>query len=200
MHTIHVKPFTIFFTGLLVCSVILVNLFHYQKRENQIYEQQITEIAHEYTRIMNRTVKSIRLDHINCMALNIYFEARGEPFLGQVAVARVVMNRVLHRDFPNDPCKVIYQKTQQINAETGDSKTVCQFSWVCDNLPHPPDWNTQFQSAKQIAREVLQNNKWQDLLSANTLFFHSINVKPGWIHRQSEVIGNHIFYAKEPKK
>lgn len=195
-----VKPFTIFFVGLIACSLMVTNLFYYHQYENQIYDQQREEIAQEYARIMNRAIKTIKIDQLNCMALNIYFEARGEPFMGQVAVARVVMNRVLHKDFPKDPCRVIYQKHEILDADTGSSKTVCQFSWVCENLPHPPHWNEQFQMAKQIARDVLQTNKWSELLSTNTLFFHNINVKPGWFHRQVEIIGNHVFYAKENNK
>lgn len=194
-----VKPFFIFFAGVLACSLMVTKLFFYNQYENQLYELQKAEMAQEYLRIMNRAVKSIKLDHLNCMALNIYFEARGEPFLGQVAVARVVMNRVMHREFPNDPCKVIYQKHNVVNHVTGEEKTVCQFSWVCENLPHPPQWNEQFQTAKQIARDVLQTNKWNDLLTNNTLFFHNINVRPGWLHKPIEQIGNHIFYAKENK-
>lgn len=199
MHTARVKPFAIFFAGLLVCSLMVTNLFYYHQYENQIYAQQREESAQEYARIMNRTVKAIKLDQLNCMALNIYFEARGEPFLGQVAVARVVMNRVLHHSFPSDPCKVIYQKHEVTDAETGTVKTVCQFSWVCENLPHPPQWNEQFQTAKKIARDVLQTNKWHDLLTVNTLFFHHVNVRPGWLYKPIEQIGNHIFYAKENK-
>lgn len=47
-----------------------------------------------------------------CLTLAIYHEARGEPLLGQMAVAEVIMNRVNHRSWPNTVCGVVKQKAQ----------------------------------------------------------------------------------------
>ncbi|NIO43392.1 MAG: hypothetical protein GTO41_26515, partial [Burkholderiales bacterium] len=47
---------------------------------------------------------------LNCLALNVYHEARGEPMAGQYAVAEVTMNRVASRRYPNTVCKVVFQK------------------------------------------------------------------------------------------
>ena len=44
-----------------------------------------------------------------CLATAVYFEARGEPFVGQSAVAHVVLNRVEDTRFPNDICSVVKQ-------------------------------------------------------------------------------------------
>lgn len=43
------------------------------------------------------------------LARCVHAEARGEPYIGQVAVAAVVLNRVKHPDFPNTIAGVIYQ-------------------------------------------------------------------------------------------
>jgi spore germination cell wall hydrolase CwlJ-like protein len=169
------------------------NIFEQKKAEALKLMQ---EAEQEQKRMIANAVKAIKLDQLKCMALNIYYEARGEPFLGQVAVARVVMNRVADPAFPNDPCKVIYQKRNFINSNTGETKTVCQFSWVCENLTLPDKTNYHYQQAVKIAREVLKYDRWGDLLSDTTLFFHSIHVNPKWPHEPVERIGNHIFYEK----
>ena len=46
---------------------------------------------------------------ISCMAKNIYFEAKSQPLVGQLAVGLVVLNRVKSKSWPNEICKVIYE-------------------------------------------------------------------------------------------
>ena len=41
-------------------------------------------------------------EELECLALTIYFEARGEPVEGKLAVGYVVMNRTLHPQFPQE--------------------------------------------------------------------------------------------------
>jgi len=64
-------------------------------------------------------------DALRCMALNIYFEARGEPFLGKIAVGHVVLNRIAHSRYPSNACDVIRQGGER-------RRHRCQFSWWCD--------------------------------------------------------------------
>ena len=45
----------------------------------------------------------------DCLALVMYWEARGEGQIGMQAVGSVVLNRVVHPQFPNSVCGVIYQ-------------------------------------------------------------------------------------------
>lgn len=49
---------------------------------------------------------------VNCLALTVYHESRGEPVEGQLYVARTVLNRVKHSRYPDDICRVVYQKHQ----------------------------------------------------------------------------------------
>ena len=48
-------------------------------------------------------------NNVNLIAKAIYGEARGEPYVGQVAVGAVIMNRVKSSSFPNTIAGVIYQ-------------------------------------------------------------------------------------------
>ncbi len=44
-----------------------------------------------------------------CMALNVYFESRNQPLIGQIATADTVLNRVHSEDFPDTVCEVVMQ-------------------------------------------------------------------------------------------
>jgi len=127
--------------------------------------------------------------HIDCLARNIYYEARGEPYDGKVAVAQVTLNRAKNRRFPNDVCAVVYQKTT-----TPDNVVICQFSWFCDpshtSKPlHPPSWT----ESKEVARKVLlEGHELPELKGA--LFFHATYISPGWKRDRIGVIGQHVFY------
>ena len=65
-----------------------------------------------------------------CLARNIYFEARNEPFAGQFAVAMVTLNRVHDEQFPNSICEVVYQGLHWPSGHPKRDR--CQFSWYCD--------------------------------------------------------------------
>ena len=72
------------------------------------------------------------LESIMCLAMAIYFEARREPMVGQVAVAQVVMHRVYDHRFPNKVCDVVkegYYYSWNKNIPIRDK---CQFSFWCD--------------------------------------------------------------------
>jgi spore germination cell wall hydrolase CwlJ-like protein len=153
-----------------------------------------TEIVQEET----KTVKSVNPNHLKCLATGIYYEAGGEILLGQVAVARVIMNRVLH-GFGSNPCKVVYQHILKTD-EDGDTVKLCQFSWACESRPPPNENSPRYRKAVDIAHKVLAEDKWNDVLPNNTLFFHNLTAAPGWVYKKVTKIGNHIFYSKGPEK
>jgi spore germination cell wall hydrolase CwlJ-like protein len=138
------------------------------------------------------------IEHLTCLATNIYHEAANEPFLGQIAVARVVMNRITH-GFASNPCKVIYQSATVNSIDSEESKKQCQFSWVCEGKSKPHDSNPKYILAKEIAHKVLTEDAWSDIIPSNVLFFHNTSVKPNWHYSQVLTIGNHIFYSKNKK-
>jgi N-acetylmuramoyl-L-alanine amidase len=141
------------------------------------------------------TVSKEHTDQIRCMAHNIYYEAGGEPYMGQVAVARVVINRVNH-GFAANPCQVIYQKHTRVNPETERAVILCQFSWVCQGKLSPNTASDRYKTAHEIAELVITENKWRDEFKEEVLFFHNHTVNPRWPYKKSFTIGNHTFYAK----
>ena len=64
-----------------------------------------------------------------CLATAVYFEARGEPFVGQSAVAHVVLNRVEDTRFPNDICSVVKQGPTYSWKTNFPIRNMCQFSY-----------------------------------------------------------------------
>lgn len=130
---------------------------------------------------------------VDCLAENIYFESKGEPKIGQVAVAFVTMNRVNSNLFPKDVCQVV---KQQVN-------NTCQFSWYCEEKPramsvrkdltnyHNPVYNDILETAVNV---YLHYDKLSDPTNG-ALFFHAVYVQPGWKNlKKTVVIGKHIFY------
>lgn len=118
-----------------------------------------------------------------CLALNIYHEARGEPIAGQIAVAQVTMNRVAHKSWPDDVCKVVYQRKQ--------------FSWTHTIKDHTPKEIEQWEIAKDIAEKVYKDQ--EDDFALGAVFYHADYVNPSWAKAYTEVtkIGAHIFYKKD---
>jgi spore germination cell wall hydrolase CwlJ-like protein len=148
--------------------------------------------------------KIIKVDasQLTCMAKNIFYEAGGETLLGQAAVARVVLNRVYH-GFAKTPCAVIHQSTViekvTINGSVEQVK-MCQFSWVCEEKVDPSKNNPNYIQAKQVAYDVLVNDRYKEVVPRSTLFFHNMQVVPRWSYRQVAKIGNHIFYSNKKKE
>jgi N-acetylmuramoyl-L-alanine amidase len=113
---------------------------------------------------------------IECLAKVIYFEARGEGALGMLAVGHVVMNRIRHRDYPDDVCSVVYQKNQ--------------FSWT--KTKHRIVSMTLYKKAESIAYDILTGDTKDPTRGATS--FHASSVEPSWGKRIKTRIGNHIFY------
>lgn len=135
-------------------------------------------------------------DDEHCLALNIYFEARGEEELrGKYAVADVVMYRYMHADYPNTVCDVVQEGYYHEWRPDLPVKHKCQFSWFCDGKSDKP-LNTQaFEEAIDIAQEVLHNGDYEPRVGFS-LFYHANTVNPHWASKMNhvETIGNHSFY------
>ena len=85
---------------------------------------------------------------LDCLALNIYWEARSESLLGQLAVAAVTLNRVAAPAFPDSVCEVVFQGEER-------GRHLCQFSWRCDGLDDRPRNLVAWQEARRVARLAL---------------------------------------------
>jgi spore germination cell wall hydrolase CwlJ-like protein len=127
---------------------------------------------------------------LECLAQNIYYEAGGEPFEGKAAVAQVTLNRVSSGKFPNDICKVVYQKNVAID------KVVCQFSWYCEQPARRNYINpARFKESEAVAKKVLLEGFRLDGLK-DAMYFHADYVSPNWKHEKVTQIGRHIFYRE----
>ena len=72
------------------------------------------------------------LEAIMCLSLNIYWEARNQSFIAQVAVAEVTMNRVYDDRYPNTVCEVVQQVQKYKWNPNVIVRNRCQFSCYCD--------------------------------------------------------------------
>lgn len=120
-------------------------------------------------------------DELRCLAGAIYFEARGEPLAGQLAVAEVVINRAASGRFPASYCGVVLQKSQ--------------FSFVKrGRMPALPGDSVTWRRAKAIA-QIAHRGLW-DSEAEGSLYFHARSVSPGWSNRRLAMarISNHVFY------
>lgn len=123
--------------------------------------------------------QSHRQAELNCLARNVYYEARGEPLVGQYAVAEVTLNRVVSPAFPATVCAVVHERHA--------------FSWTL--LDSPPDpGGLAWQRAMAVASSVYDNNEAPFVDGA--LFYHATYVVPGWASTRMQVvrINRHIFY------
>jgi hypothetical protein len=122
-----------------------------------------------------------------CLANAIYFEARGEPARGQIAVAQVVMNRVFSGYYPNNVCGVVYQDSHRHLA--------CQFTFACDGRRDRVDELDAWVRAREIARDTLDGKFWLADVGKAT-HYHAYWVHPRWIRemRKLDRIGVHTFY------
>jgi spore germination cell wall hydrolase CwlJ-like protein len=118
----------------------------------------------------------------DCLAKAVYFESRGEPVEGQLAVAEVVMNRAASGRYPTNLCDVITQPAQ--------------FSFIRHgHFPTPDEGSAAWRKAvavAKIARDKLVSN-----LPTDVLWYHAEYVAPSWAKRLDKTaqIGLHIFYS-----
>jgi len=122
-----------------------------------------------------------------CLAMAVYFEARSEPLIGQVAVAEVVSNRVESPRYPDTPCEVVTQG--------GLSRNRCQFSYWCDGKPEIISDAAAWRRAKVAVTLAL--NGAIDTGIGDATHYHASYVKPYWqtAFKHVGTIGWHEFYA-----
>lgn len=118
-----------------------------------------------------------------CLAGAVYFEARGEPLEGQLAVAQVILNRTASGEYPASICDVVTQPAQ--------------FSFVRNGLVPPIDENS-LAWRRALAVAHIASAKLANELGSNVLWYHADYVAPRWDRRLAAVvqIGAHIFYRR----
>ena len=138
------------------------------------------------TQVLSIRARRVQSD-IECLALNVYFEARGEPFVGKIAVAHVVLNRMRDRRFPASACMVVKQGGDRVRHN-------CQFSWWCDGKSDRPRHRTAWATSLMVAKETYWG--FAEDPTRGALWYHADYVDPTWNDGflRTGVIGKHIFY------
>lgn len=135
----------------------------------------------------------IDYDQVECLADNIYFEARSEPELGRYAVAKVTMNRANSDIFPQNVCDVVQQ----------ERRGTCQFSWWCDPELRNKAVNKlindeTYEQIRLIALETYLLHEEIDVGTKGATFYHAKYVSKKRIGvaklERTAIIGKHIFY------
>lgn len=168
--------------GLPILGVIGIVCFAYL-HQTRIEPARIEAMQREATRAIRRE------SDLQCLAENIYFEARGEPLNGQYAVAEVTLNRTRAQNFPHTICSVVHE----MRWDPSRRRYIADFSWTelgalsADDVP-------AWKRAMEVA--IAAYDDLHDPIVPGALFYHSTSVRPGWARTRTAIatIGNHVFY------
>jgi N-acetylmuramoyl-L-alanine amidase len=168
--------------GLPILAVAGIVTFAYLHR---------TSIEPARIEAMQRELKRAnrRESDLQCLAENIYFEARGEPLNGQYAVAEVTLNRTRTQNFPHTICAVVHE----MRWDPSRRRFVADFSWTELGGLSPED-GPAWKRAMAVASAAYDD--LHDPIVPGALFYHSISIRPGWARTRTAIatIGNHVFY------
>jgi N-acetylmuramoyl-L-alanine amidase len=130
----------------------------------------------------------LRRAELRCLAQNVYYESRGEPLVGQYAVAEVTMNRVASPRFPGSVCEVVHER--RLDRLRG--RYVGAFSWTELELRPPagPAWRR----AQEVAVTVLDRR--HEPVVPDAVYYHAVSITPRWAKQKTLLIriGDHVFY------
>ena len=176
------RKFQILFT--LFLGFVLLSPNKMYGGDRLVYVYSVPEQA-----LVVETHKNVPNSERECLAQNIYFEAKNEPYQGKLAVATVTVNRVGHKKYPKNVCGVVWQKKSRS----------CQFSWTCDGKSDKIKDRELYQESLLVASEVLEKDKRSVIIGPNAMYFHSTSIKPPpWTRKLPKVakIGKHVFYGR----
>lgn len=128
---------------------------------------------------------------VQCLAQNIYFEARDQELVGQVAVAFVTLNRVNSWRYRDTICGVVRDGYSP-------SRRDCHFSWYCDGKSDIPTEARAWETALIIAKTVIQDYAYITDPTDGATHYHTHEVNPWWAPKLAYIgtIGDHIFYDR----
>jgi spore germination cell wall hydrolase CwlJ-like protein len=141
-----------------------------------------------------KTFLDTRIIQENCLATAVYFEARSESQLGQLAVATVILNRVKASNNSSSICGVVYKGASHLNS--------CQFSFACDGKSDIPDDVRAWETALEVTALALADDKraknGRMQVVATATHYHADYVDPYWSKSLNRLtkIGRHIFYSQ----
>jgi len=134
-----------------------------------------------------------KADEQACLIEAVYFEARSESFMAQLAVANVIIERVKRNSYPKTICGVVRQGVYR-NGKPVRHK--CMFSYYCDGKPESISNTQAYEVATSVSKLAMQG-----AIVAHTegaTHYHATYVEPYWAFGINFTnlgqVGNHIFY------
>ena len=151
----------------LIIAIIIITSVMFIYSYQEIYAAKASSTS---------TTSSSGSDMTDLLARLINGEARGESYLGQVAVGAVVLNRVKSSEFPNTISGVIYQKNQ--------------FSCVTDG-----QFNKPIKKESTVYKAAKEAINGSDPSNGALFFYNPKTAKSQWLYslKTVKVIGNHRF-------
>ena len=137
---------------------------------------------------------------VECLAKNMYFEARNQGTAGWLAVTAVVLNRVNDKRFPNTICGVVTQGPTRPSWKNSSIripiKHSCQFSWFCNGKSDIPKHRKWYNQMVDFAEMILSGEVSFLDITDGALFYHADYVRPAWAKTKKRTIEieDHIFY------
>ena len=134
------------------------------------------------------------LSAVMCLALNLYFEARDQPVVGQLAVGFSTMNRVKDERYPDSVCGVVKQAQYSAWDSKNPIRHRCQYSWFCDGMSDEPKNSKAMLEATILAANIFYGRVTD--ISSGATHYHASYVQPYWADHMTVVftIDDHIFY------
>lgn len=171
-------------------AVVAFSSHLYAENSNKILQEQIQQeqIAADIQVILEAEKQ------LNCLAKNIYFEAKSEGLTGQRAVAWATLNRVESPKYPDTICEVVHQaKTDENGIPIRDQ---CQFSFYCDGKSDKIKEQDAWELAQDIAFEVYSAYGNETDPTNGAIMYHARYVEPYWVtsYEKTVRIDSHIFY------
>ena len=133
-----------------------------------------------------------------CLAENIYFEARNQATAGWLGIAAVTINRVLLEKFPDSICEVVYQGPTYAWSDL-PLLHKCQFSWYCDGVEEDVEDIEMFFQIMYFSKLMLGSKGMMFDVTDGATHYHNDSVEPDWAKDMTRTvrIDNHIFYRED---
>ena len=127
-----------------------------------------------------------------CLSEALYFEARSESFIAQLAVGNVIYNRVKSSKFPNTFCEVVHQANKTRQGKLIKHK--CQFSYYCDGKEEKIYNKESYKTVTSVSHLIIEGVSIESLRDA--LYYHAVYVTPYWVKDKMYLgnLGLHKFY------
>ena len=160
------------------------------------------------TKGKTRSVEStdVHIASAQCLAKNMYYEARNQGTAGWLAVTAVVLNRVNDKRFPNSVCEVVRQGPTRPSwknpTKSYPIRNRCQFSWYCDGKSDVPRPGNLWKDSQRVAKVILQrhlNSKLLDITDGSTHYHANwMEEYPRWSTQRKKLVSidQHIFYGE----